>query len=285
MHAAILRCEPDVVARARAAWALANDASRVARSALVSALENERFWGVSREIAKALGTKTEPWAKEALLATTAHAHPKVRRAVARALSTFRDDPTVVTALSSLRNDHSYFVVAEALTSLGKVRAREAFEILTTALGEKSWHDTIASGAAFGLGESADERAVAPLVAATQLDPHTGLARRGDRGARTVAQIARRTTSCNRRAYRRCLRRPPRCPCAWPRCELQLPLRIARFCPRSARYGRVTATGAYIARHTRRSSGSNGASGFRRKSQSCGTSWSAYEPKPPRREPV
>jgi aminopeptidase N len=169
MHAAIVRCEPDVVARIRAARALANDASRTARAALVSALQNDRFWGVSREIAKALGAKKEPWAKEALLAAVTHAHPKVRRAVARALGAFRDDESVVTALRSLLDDPSYFVVAEALTSLGKLRAREAFPFLTTALGEKSWLDTIACGAASGLGESADERAVAPLVAATQLD--------------------------------------------------------------------------------------------------------------------
>jgi aminopeptidase N len=166
-HVAILEREPDIVARGRAATALAKDGSNAARRALVAALGSEPFWGTACGIAAALGSTRAGWAKEALLQATAHAHPKVRRAVAIALGAFRGDDAVVQALRGMRDDRSYFVAGEALTSLGKTRAPEAYEALIAGLGTPSWQDTIAAGAAHGLGESADERAIEPLIAATR----------------------------------------------------------------------------------------------------------------------
>ena len=116
-HAAVLASDPSPVARIRAARALGKDASRVAQEALCAALQSEPFWGVAVEIAAVLGSARTGAAAAALLAATAHPHPRVRRAVADALGAYRA-ADVATALSGMRSDVSYFVVASALTALG-----------------------------------------------------------------------------------------------------------------------------------------------------------------------
>lgn len=174
--AVALGSDPDPVARIRAARELAKDGSQRARGALASAFEREPFWGVLEEAASALGATHAPWAREILLSALGHANPKVRRPVAAALGAFRD-AAVASALEPVaRGDESYFVRAAALTSLGKTRAPRAFEILAAAVRERSWNGIVAAGAARGLAELADERAIDPLIAATKLGNDEGLRR-------------------------------------------------------------------------------------------------------------
>jgi aminopeptidase N len=160
-HAAIVRGEPSPTARIRAAKALAKDGGRVAREALAVALAHDPFYGVSVEVAAALGDSRAPSARTTLLANVSHPHPKVRRAVAKALGAWRD-ADVAGALLGLRDDVSYFVIADALHALGKTRDTRAFDALVAALRVPSWNETIASGAVRGLGALGDARAVAPL---------------------------------------------------------------------------------------------------------------------------
>ncbi len=175
LHAAALRADPSPIARIRAAKALAKDGSRAAREALASALRHDPFWGVAAEVAAALGASRAPSARTALLAATAHAHPKVRRAVADALGRWRD-AEAASALLAMRDDVSYFVVASALHALGKTRDPRAFDALESALGTASWNETIAAGAARGLGALADARALPLLREALFSDRHDGLLR-------------------------------------------------------------------------------------------------------------
>lgn len=160
-HAAILRGDPSPTARIRAAKALAKDDRRVASAALADALAHDPFFGVGVEVAAALGRSHAPAARATLLANVAHDHPKVRRAVAKALGDWRD-ADVAGALLALRGDASYFVVAEALHALGKTRDARAFDALVEATRTPSWNETIAAGAARGLGALADARAFAVL---------------------------------------------------------------------------------------------------------------------------
>jgi aminopeptidase N len=169
MLARILRTEPDIVARIRAAQALAKEGGRNARETLAGVLETEPFWGVSVAIARALAQTHAPWAKDALLQARKHPHPKARRGVAEALGAFSRDPNVASALIEMLDDASYFVVATALISLGKTRDPRAGEVLMRYLSTSSWSDTIAGGAARGLAELGDVAAVQPLIAATRDD--------------------------------------------------------------------------------------------------------------------
>jgi HEAT repeat protein len=68
---------------------------------------------------------------------------------------------------ALCDDASYFVVAAAAEALGKTRDPRAFERLSALIGQPSWNATIAAGAARGLAALADERALAPLLAALE----------------------------------------------------------------------------------------------------------------------
>ncbi len=163
-HAAILRADPSPVARIRAAQALGTDGARAAREALAAAMRDEPFWGVAVEIAAVLGKSRAAFARTALIGATGHAHPKVRRAAAEALGPYRD-VEVASVLRSLRDDPSYFVAGAALTSLGKTRDPGAFDVLAAALDVRSWSETIAAGAARGLAELGDARALEPLCAA------------------------------------------------------------------------------------------------------------------------
>jgi aminopeptidase N len=167
-HAGVLRGDPSPVARIRAARALGKDDARAAHVALAAALGDEPFWGVAVEIAGVLGAARSAWARDALLRALAHPHPKVRRAVADALGTYRES-SVASALLERRTDASYFVVASALTALGKTRDSRAFDALVAALREPAWNETIAAGAARGLAELAEARALDALVAASRPD--------------------------------------------------------------------------------------------------------------------
>ena len=169
MHAAILRSEPDIVARMRAATALAKSGTRAAKDALLSALTAEPFWAVTVEIARALGSTHASWAKDALIAATAHKHPKARRGIAASLGAFPRDGAVADALIAMLRDESYLVVATALESLGKTRDSRGYAVLLEHLAMPSWNDTIASGAARGLAELGDPRAVRALIDATKDD--------------------------------------------------------------------------------------------------------------------
>ncbi len=185
VNAAILRAEPSVTARIRAAKALAKDGTRAAREALTAALERDPFWGVAAEVAGVLGAARSPAGRAALLATVRHPHPKVRRAVADALGYYHDDK-VASALLGLRDDESYFVVAAAYEALGKTRDPRAFEALRDGIGGTSWNQTIEAGAARGLAELADERGLALLLAV--LEPQTGEGLRRS-AVRAVARLA------------------------------------------------------------------------------------------------
>ena len=165
--AATLGHDPDVVARIRAARELAKDGSSAAQAALRTAFQRERFWGVLAECAAAVGATRAPWALDLLTANAGHAHPKVRRSIVCALGNFRDARAVDALLVPAKSDASYFVQAAALQALGKTRDARAFAVLSAGLRASSWNGVIESGAAHGLAELADARALPLLIDATQ----------------------------------------------------------------------------------------------------------------------
>ncbi len=174
--AAVLREDANVVARIRAARELARDGGAIARDALAASFEHEGFWGVLAEAATAIGETRAPWAREMLVAALGHAHPKVVRAVASALGNFRD-ASVATALIGLaREARSYLVRASALTALGKTRDPRAFDVLERAATAQTWNGTVEAGAALGLAELADGRALPILVDACGPQRDAGLRR-------------------------------------------------------------------------------------------------------------
>lgn len=150
--------------RIEAAHELGKQATRRAVAALGAALQQEPFWGVAVQIAKALGDAHACAAKDALLQALDHENSRVRRAVVEALGNFKGDAAVADAVWQrfADGDPSYYVEAEAAKTVGRLKAASAFERLITALERPSWNDVIRMEALVGLGELQDERA-APIL--------------------------------------------------------------------------------------------------------------------------
>jgi aminopeptidase N len=176
LAAAVLRGDPDVVARIRAARELAKDGSALAQEALRSALTSDPFWGVAAEAAAAAGATRAPWARTLLVGAIGHAHPKVRRAVASALGNFRDAAVSEALIPVAKNDESYLVRAAALVALGRTRDARAFAVLQAAAKERTWNDTVEGGALRGLAELGDARAMPIAIESARIGNPDGLRR-------------------------------------------------------------------------------------------------------------
>jgi aminopeptidase N len=137
--------------------------------ALRSALLGDTFWAVSAEAAAALGDIRGEKARAALIEGLAIQHPKARRAVVKALGSFRHDDRVAASLESLlqRGDPSYYVEGEAALSLGRTRSPRALDALKAAADRPSFQDVIRQRVYEGMGKLRDERAIPVLLEGTR----------------------------------------------------------------------------------------------------------------------
>jgi len=174
--AGVLRGDPDVVARIRAARELAKEGSQVARDAFADAFARDPFWGVLAEAAGAIGATHAPWARALLIEALGHKHPKVRRAVAAALGKFRHADAATALIPVAQKDPSYFVRSAALNALGKTRDARAFDVLAKAVEEKTWNGIVEAGAVRGLAELADARALPLVLGASREELDEGVRR-------------------------------------------------------------------------------------------------------------
>jgi aminopeptidase N len=190
MLVAQLEGDDDVVGRVHAAGCLGKEASPAAVEALGRCLAKAReFWGVRAAAAAALGKACTGPARDLLLKHIRTDHPKVRRAVARALGEWRGDARAADALHALvaRGDPSYLVEAEAASALGRTRSPRAFELLARVYDDRpSWNEVVRSGALAGLAALRDVRGVEKARDAVRPGKHNAL--RGS-GVPVLAKLA------------------------------------------------------------------------------------------------
>jgi aminopeptidase N len=136
------------------------------------------FWGARAAAAEALARVKSDAAHDALAAHVTDPHPKVRRAVALALGSFRTSKAAELLQKLALSDESYLVAAEAARALGATRQPLAFDTLVDVLDRPSWADVVRGGALDGLAALRDERAVPHVVARTRY----GVPLRGRRAA-------------------------------------------------------------------------------------------------------
>jgi aminopeptidase N len=156
-----LKFAVEAIGRGGAARELGREGSPAAVDALGTSLKSDAFWGVRSDVVSALGQIRTEHALDALLDGIRDEHPKVRRAVMRALGQFRGDRRAADALIELlgAGDASYFVEAEAALALGRTRDERAFDRLKEVLARPSYLDTIRAHAFAGMAELRDDRAI------------------------------------------------------------------------------------------------------------------------------
>ncbi|MFP3870989.1 MAG: M1 family aminopeptidase [Syntrophobacteria bacterium] len=152
----------NVLKRIEAAAELAKVGNRETVAALEEAMHGDPFWGVSARAAKALGEICTEAAKRALIGAVGIDHPKARRAVVKALGSFKDEDACEAVLPLAEGDPSYFVEAEAVLALARTRAEGAFAVLEGALERDSFNEVVRCRALEGLAELDDDRAL-PLL--------------------------------------------------------------------------------------------------------------------------
>jgi aminopeptidase N len=153
--------------RIQAVRSLAREASYAAVDAIAEALQNDSFWGVRAEAAKALGEIGTDYAFEHLSKGLADKNAKARRAVVSAMGKFRTEKSAEMLIELLkRGDESYFVEAESAKSLGKTKQKIAFDAIVEALSRPSYNEVIQTAAVEGLAELGDERALQYIVERT-----------------------------------------------------------------------------------------------------------------------
>ncbi|MGK5081913.1 M1 family aminopeptidase [Bdellovibrionota bacterium FG-1] len=133
-----LKNDSDCMGRIQAARELIAHADREVVQALGESLVKDSFWGVQAEVAQALSEIRMDLAREALieaLGGLAQGNPKARRAVVRALGTFKDDRTAAALKPFAQSDASYFVEADAIYAWASARLRPVPVPRTTDLDE------------------------------------------------------------------------------------------------------------------------------------------------------
>ncbi len=158
-----LRHGATVIERVEAARALKDDSSEAVVDALYSAIMEDKFWGVSAEAAKTLGSIKTDYVYETLKKSIKVDHPKVRRAVVRAIGGFKKEELVGILKPALQEDASYFVQSEAAAAIGKTKSRQAIAVLKKVAEGTSFQNVVAQGAIAGLKEFAGDKEIAAFL--------------------------------------------------------------------------------------------------------------------------
>ena len=160
-----LKNASDLADRAEAVQALAklkNDDEVLA--ALGSALNTDKAWGLRDIAADGLGRIGNAAAGKQLLdSLDANEQPDVRSHIVAALGNIKDEPKITAKLSAIADgDASYRARANALQSLGRLKAPNALPVLTAAVSVESPDDILRNAALRSLGYLGDDKA-APLL--------------------------------------------------------------------------------------------------------------------------
>lgn len=156
-----------IIERIQSARILKEQSSEDVIKSLQKVVIEDSFWGVAAEAAKSLGSIKSDFAYTALrrcLASPSVVHPKVKRAIVRAIGEFkREDSLNLLKPILMYKDKSYFVEAEAATAIGKIKNRKLIPTLKKAIETTSFQDVVAQGAINGLKEFVDDREIATLL--------------------------------------------------------------------------------------------------------------------------
>jgi aminopeptidase N len=133
-------------------------------AALGNAASTDKAWGVRDLAADTLGRMANAGAAKQLLeALNSNEQPFVRNHIVAALGEIKDEPKIAAKLETIaRDDASYRARANALQSLGHLKAPGALNALTAAVKGDSPDNILRNAALRSLGFLADDKAVSLL---------------------------------------------------------------------------------------------------------------------------
>ncbi|MBX3411996.1 MAG: HEAT repeat domain-containing protein [Pirellulales bacterium] len=168
-----LKHDPNTVPRAQAAEQLADyRPDSDARDALMAAAKEDAFWGVREAAVKSLARFPGDAVRDALVASSKDdARSNVRRAAMKGLVDFPGDTTNNALRDRIANDPSYYVAADALTTLAKVDPDRCRPDLLAALDRTSDREVILAAACNSLA-AADAVDALPRLKALLENPGT-----------------------------------------------------------------------------------------------------------------
>ncbi len=147
--------------RSEAAVALSNvrnDPNVIA--ALGDAAQHDPFWGVRVEALQALGRMGGDDAEKPVIAAANDSTPWVRDVAVGELGNFKDEAFLPSKLSNIATaDPAYRVRAAALGALAKLKAPNAFDVLSAAVKSESPDDRLRDAGLRAFGTLGDVRAV------------------------------------------------------------------------------------------------------------------------------
>lgn len=154
----------DVIGRIQAAHELAQTGKRANIQAIIDAYPQESFWGVRRELIKALGKANNETAVEGLVGMIkSEQDPLVLASVFRAAGNYRDQRIGEAIAARLLGKLPYLATAAAYEALGKQREQAPWEVLVAASQQASFNGFAQSGALRGLASTRRAEAIDLLM--------------------------------------------------------------------------------------------------------------------------
>jgi aminopeptidase N len=163
--------DPDILGRIEAADALGEKEGQENIEALITALNNDAFWGVRSAAARALANIGSEQAQTALIKALtdldARQYSRLRATIAGALGKFQAPQQAelaqrsAMALRSLleAGDVSYRVESTAAEALGRTHSEGSVDLLVKLIERPSWTNFVQAGIFRGLGATGDDRVV------------------------------------------------------------------------------------------------------------------------------
>ncbi|MEO7297966.1 MAG: M1 family aminopeptidase [Verrucomicrobiota bacterium] len=151
----------DMIGRVLAIEQLAEKKDRESVKQLKQALENDAFYGVRVEAAKALQTIHNDQALDALLAAK-QTDARVRSQVAQSISGFFDTNVLATAMKSINGEKNPDIRAQWIRALGNFPTEESRKTLLPLLDSTSYRNALADAAIAAMRTQDDPNQAGPI---------------------------------------------------------------------------------------------------------------------------
>ena len=190
MLAAQLTDREDMIGRLLVIEQLATKRDQDSVTKLKQALNDDSFYGVRLEAARALEAIHTDEAREALLSSMKQADARVRREVVSALGGFFHDQAYDAAQKVLASEKNPDIVASALRGLGGYAKPAVHDTLLRFLGTPSYRNEVANAAISAMRSQDDPVYVAPLMEALSAQQAEFTTRGFAQGLAAVAYLSR-----------------------------------------------------------------------------------------------